>query len=46
MRCYYDKGYMTTCILKASPHLIFHVFDKVPKSTHMHNFTLSSLISY
>jgi hypothetical protein len=29
MRCYIDDGDKTNCILKASPHLIFHVFDKV-----------------
>ena len=29
MRCYFDEGDMTNCILKASPHLIFRVFSKV-----------------
>lgn len=28
MRCYVDEGDMTNCILKAAPHLIFHVYDK------------------
>ena len=41
MRCYFDEGDMTNCILKASPHLIFHAFAKVG-SASAHAFLLQA----